>query len=137
MGLTEVTCLDKYYHYYAATPRTLRTFNYLGLIQPHYANNNLNFHKDICYSIYMLESHYRRHFGYSHPNSDEDLTAIVLALPLCYKRALNKVATHERWCWNRHFTDFTLAARPYRPLPQALPGPRLLRPPPRLDPHSR
>ena len=65
------------------------------------------------------------------------MTAIVLALPLDYKHALNKVANHEHWRWNRHYTDFTLARRHYRPLPQELAGLRLLRLQLRLDSISR
>ena len=41
------------YWYFALTPRMVNVNNMRGTAQPHYNLQNLNFHRDYLYSIYL------------------------------------------------------------------------------------
>ena len=56
MELTDFQGTDQDYRYYAVTPRMLRQFNYLGLIQPRFVHTNFNFNTDICQPNHVLET---------------------------------------------------------------------------------
>ena len=79
LELTQHTGPDLDYHYFAATPRMINLNNMMGTVQPHYNLQNLNFHRDFLYSIYMLEDHFRKNLaGNNFPGNEIDTTVVVM-----------------------------------------------------------